>query len=737
VKVLLVDPSDRGGIAANTDLVSCQLATAGARPELLANRMFDAGRAEYPIWRWLPGVRWGSTPRRGPAFYARALGQWGASAAAVEVAARLRRPHVIDFQGPLHRRLDARLVAHLLRVAPVVWTIHDVLPPGQRTERDRRRSAAIYRSASLLIAHSELARRQVVELCGVEPVVTDLAVPEEAEDERVDRAEARRRLGITEDGPLLGALGFVRAYKGYDLLADVWERLGPAAPHLLVMGEVVEEGQEDVLERLQRTGRAELRLGYASDEDLRLAFRASDAVLLPYVEASESALLAMARAVGVPVIASEVPELAASVREAGAGRVVPRDVEAWCEAVTGQLPPAPPARPPGGAANERLAAYEEARRRWRDRRGAVPGSGAGSPAAPGLRLVAYTDSTQLAGAERSLATLLAGLRPEIEVTVLGSDPTVVEGLASARPGTGSELVPAVRDKRDLRPILAHLRAVRRLRPDIFHANLRIPWSCQYGIAAALLVRGVRVIAVEQLLTPPASGLQRRLKRLASLCLDAQVAVGERLARQLEAEVGLPSGLIRSIHNTVAEGAEEQVARPVNGPIVGTLARLAPEKRLGVLIEALAELPDVTAILVGDGPERPALEALAERSGVGDRLQIEGWVSNPRAWLSAFDVFVLPSRYEGLPHAILEAMLAERPVVATDVGSVPEVVIDAETGILVTPDDPAALARAIARLLDDPELARRLGEAGRRLVLERFRPEGMVEAFESLYDEVTS
>jgi glycosyltransferase involved in cell wall biosynthesis len=117
--------------------------------------------------------------------------------------------------------------------------------------------------------------------------------------------------------------------------------------------------------------------------------------------------------------------------------------------------------------------------------------------------------------------------------------------------------------------------------------------------------------------------------------------------------------------------------------------------------------------------------------------ITGWVSNARARLQGFDVFALPSRYEGLPHAILEAMLAQLPVVASDVGSVGEIVIDGATGILVPPDDASALSEAIARLLEDAELARRLGEAGRELTLERFRPQGMVAAYESLYDEVLS
>jgi glycosyltransferase involved in cell wall biosynthesis len=729
MKVLLVDPSDRGGIALNTDSVASRLMAAGERPELLTSRSL-AWERPYPVWRWLARVRWGGQAPSWRFLHARRLAEWCASAPATEAAVRLRRPHVVDFQAPLNRRWDARLVRRLARLAPVVWTVHDVLPPDERTEANRRRYAAIYRAATLLIVHSELAREQVRELGGAEPAMLGLAAP--AGMERVGRDEARRRLGLPEDGRLLAALGFIRPYKGYELLADVWERLGPAAPRLLVMGEVADEAETATLERLRNTGRAELRLGYASDEELNLGFCAADAVLLPHLDASESGLLATARALRVPVIASDVPELARSVEATGASSIVPRDVARWAAAVSGDLPAPPATSLPLDTGPARREVYETARRRWLERRG-----GRTSPGGR-IRLAAYTDSSQQAGAELSLATLLKGLRSDIEVTVMGSEKSVVEALAAARPGSRTALVPAVRNKRDLRPILAHLRAVRRLSPHIFHANLRIPWSCQYGIAAAVMARRTRVVAVEQLYVPPASSSQRRLKRLASLALDAHVAVGDRLAREIEAETGLPAGLIRSIHNTIepnASGPAQPARRPVDGPLVGTLARLAPEKALHLLIEAVAELPGVTAVLVGDGPERGALERLSQRIGVDDRVRFEGWVADPSAWLGTFDVFVLPSRYEGLPHAVLEAMLAERPVVATDVGSVREAVDDGMTGLLVPPDDAGALSDAIRRLLDDRQLARRLAAAGRAAVLERFRPEQMVSAYESLYDEV--
>jgi glycosyltransferase involved in cell wall biosynthesis len=152
----------------------------------------------------------------------------------------------------------------------------------------------------------------------------------------------------------------------------------------------------------------------------------------------------------------------------------------------------------------------------------------------------------------------------------------------------------------------------------------------------------------------------------------------------------------------------------------------------VLLRALVGLEGVSAVLVGDGPEREPLEALAAELGLAERLVITGWRSDARAYLGAVDVFCLPSRYEGFPLAILEAMLGGLPVVATRVGSVAEAVLEGETGLLVA-EDPEALREALRRALD-PETGRRLGEAGRRRALERFSVEAMAHGYESLYDE---
>ena len=353
------------------------------------------------------------------------------------------------------------------------------------------------------------------------------------------------------------------------------------------------------------------------------------------------------------------------------------------------------------------------------------------------RLAVYSDADVLGGAELALGNLLGELTPEVEVTVLGTDRVIVDAIASRRPGSQTLLLPPVRNKRDLGPAAAHLGALRRLRPQVLHANQRTPWSCQYAIAAGLLTPGVRVVSVEHSAIPSPYRRQRWVRRALMRRVGAHVAVGERAARRVEGFVGLPAGSVRTIHNGIPEGAPAEARELAPPPVVGTLTRVDRHKGLDVLVEALRELPHAHGVVVGEGPELEALRELGRSRGLGERLVARGFDPDPRGVLASFDVFVLPSRSESFPLSILEAMLAGRPVVASDVGSVPEAVLDGETGLLVPPGDAAALADALRRLLDDPELRRRMGERGRTIVRERFTAARMARDYERLYAEVLS
>jgi glycosyltransferase involved in cell wall biosynthesis len=312
---------------------------------------------------------------------------------------------------------------------------------------------------------------------------------------------------------------------------------------------------------------------------------------------------------------------------------------------------------------------------------------------------------------------------------------VIAEIAAARPGSTTVVLPPVRNKADLQAIAAHVRAFQRLRPDVVHINLRTPFACQYGLAAALATPRAKVIAVEHAPMPTDDPLQRGLRRVMVRRLAAHVSVGDESARMVERMLGLAPGSVRTIYNGVPDVEAPPVDRPVPGPVIGSIGRLSPEKGLDVLLRALVDLPGVTAVLVGDGPERDALKRLALELGVADRTIFTGRVPESRVYFPVLDVYVLASHSEGLPLALVEAMLASRPVVATDVGSVPEAIADGETGLLVPPNDADALARAVRSLFDDPARAAALGEAARARAEASFSAQAMARQYEDLYDEV--
>nr|WP_255527170.1 glycosyltransferase [Oculatella sp. LEGE 06141] len=167
-------------------------------------------------------------------------------------------------------------------------------------------------------------------------------------------------------------------------------------------------------------------------------------------------------------------------------------------------------------------------------------------------------------------------------------------------------------------------------------------------------------------------------------------------------------------------------------VVGSVGRLDRMKAHDVLLRAIAQVDGVRVVILGDGDERSPLETLANQLGVSDRVELPGWVENPRLLLPEFDAIALPSRSEGFPLAMVEAMLAARPVIASRVGSMAEAVIDGQTGLLVEKDSVEGLAHALIQLRDDPALRQRLGQQGREVAVARFTVQQMTTRYEQLW-----
>jgi glycosyltransferase involved in cell wall biosynthesis len=230
--------------------------------------------------------------------------------------------------------------------------------------------------------------------------------------------------------------------------------------------------------------------------------------------------------------------------------------------------------------------------------------------------------------------------------------------------------------------------------------------------------------------------QIRLQRLALGTAHKIVANSAAAADALEHE-GVPAGRIEIIRNGLDLAAI--APRPHrDGPArtIVTVANLRAEKRHEVLLSAMrivcARHPDARLIIVGDGPRRRALQALAIDWGLTGAVQFVGHRDDVGAALSAADIFALASRTEASPNALLEAMAAGLPAVATSVGGIPEIIDPGSTGVLAPVDDAAGFARGLLRLMDDPELARRMGASARQRVTERHSFDRMARAFEQLY-----
>jgi glycosyltransferase involved in cell wall biosynthesis len=244
------------------------------------------------------------------------------------------------------------------------------------------------------------------------------------------------------------------------------------------------------------------------------------------------------------------------------------------------------------------------------------------------------------------------------------------------------------------------------------------------------------VAVEQLVLPPRRRRGAWLKRAVASTVSCTIAVGDRTADDVHRLFGISRKRITVVHNGIAASVPE-AHEFGDRPVVGCVARYEDQKALDRLIRAMVELPDARLVLCGDGSLRAELEDLALQLGVAARVDVGPWRPAARAWIGGFDAFVLPSRDEAFPLTIVEAMLAGTPVVATDVGSVREAVIDDVTGLLVPSGDHDALVAAIRRVLGDADLAARVSGAAERLALERFTADQMARGYEAVWRRVLS
>ena len=282
------------------------------------------------------------------------------------------------------------------------------------------------------------------------------------------------------------------------------------------------------------------------------------------------------------------------------------------------------------------------------------------------------------------------------------------------------------------------------RYDILHFHLQGANWIAKPLAAALGY-GVRISHDH------ASG-DIRFRGVASLLPDALahlssqriIAVSDGVRDFLTRWEGICTDRVRVISN----GIDTEVFQPANPEdrqrtrktwgilgqqfTVGSMGRLAPEKNFQLLISLAGKLPDVQFLIAGEGPERPALEALIQAAEIGDRVRLLGQVDDRVAFYSALDAFVLPSLYEGLPMALLEAMAMGLPCVSSDLPDIFSALRGGEDGLLCHPDDPQCFVDAISQIAYNKDLARDFGIAARGRCLSAFSASTSAAAIEEIY-----
>jgi glycosyltransferase involved in cell wall biosynthesis len=294
-------------------------------------------------------------------------------------------------------------------------------------------------------------------------------------------------------------------------------------------------------------------------------------------------------------------------------------------------------------------------------------------------------------------------------------------------------------------------AFKRRPVDLLHTN---NGGCEESAVAARLAKIGRVLGTFHIdsrvdVAGRNNGFRHRaLEFVSNQCLHAAIAVSDDTGRQWIRRTRLAPRRVVTIHNGIdaancAPAIDRAAARKKFGLpttegalIIGGVGRLDAVKGFDILLDAIALLapdhPNLTLVLAGDGPARHALQQQAARLNIGHSVHFLGYCNDVRQVYAALDIFAMPSRCEALPYALLEAMTAQLPAVASRIGGVPEVIVPNQTGLLIPVGDHQALATALRSLLNNPDLRQQMGRAARDRVIQHFSEREMVAQTLALY-----
>jgi len=363
-----------------------------------------------------------------------------------------------------------------------------------------------------------------------------------------------------------------------------------------------------------------------------------------------------------------------------------------------------------------------------------------------LKVLQLIEGLNLGGAETKLMELVAHMdrdRFETVACSLGMGDRIREEFEKLN----VEFITMPRQRRiDLGLIFKVAKLIRDRQIDVVMTTLF--YADVLGALAGKFSKPKAVFSWETISAPEWLLAHRLLAyRFAMRYCDRVISVSHATAKWLVEKRGVPAkkvvvipyGVNLNLYSAGENpGLRKKLGIQPEARVVGVVARLHPQKGHRYLIEAaqsiVARHPKAKFVIVGDGELRPVLEKMVRERGLADSFMFLGFRKDVKDLMRMFDVFCLPSLYEGLPNVVLEAMATAKPVVATAVDGTPEVMVNHETGYLVPPAEPQALAEKISSLVEDPGRAREFGKKGEQRVKAEFSLEKQVEGFQNLYEQ---
>jgi glycosyltransferase involved in cell wall biosynthesis len=358
------------------------------------------------------------------------------------------------------------------------------------------------------------------------------------------------------------------------------------------------------------------------------------------------------------------------------------------------------------------------------------------------RRILYVDTGRSFGGAERITLLLASAFAAQGAEVLCFASEEAESFREELHRAGVEAIPFAETYRIAR-VLPFMRAAEEIRPDIVHVHRTWPLGDRFASVAAKRAGVRRVVATEHVRWESCGLRDRSTKQIIARFDDRIVAVSEAVRESLVRYWKIDPGRVTIIRNglPIAEREGEKGGEDPFPPWarvrIGAIGRLETQKGFDILLDAFArirkERPDAALLLVGEGSVRGELEEAARRLALGDAVRFAGAVPDAGPFLRRFDLFVLPSRWEGFPLTILEAMAAGVPIVATAVDGSVEAIRHGTDGLLVPPENAEALAEAVREALSNPAASRERAEAARKRAETEFSFERMVEGYRRVYE----